>query len=142
MRTSLTSHLSSCCSVGVEFIPLVAETLRQPRGECYHLIPPHPPSTFSGMSPLLFSVGMQVYGCIVSRPCPMVSLFFCFAAVFLFCFSFGFCSLVFFACPLFVPLLVSYFHNHQNSVKNKTKTHTHTKKTTAYLICNIVLFFF
>ena len=26
---------------------------------------------------------------------------------------------LFFACPLFVPLLVLSFHNHQNSIKNK-----------------------
>ena len=62
IHRKLTSYLSSCYSVGVEFILLVAETLSGLVG-CYHLMPPRPPSTFSGMSPLLFGMGMQVYGC-------------------------------------------------------------------------------
>ena len=61
----LTFHLSSCCSVGVEFIPLVAETLGDLAEDAIttiraigyavgqRIIPPHPPSTFSGVSPLL-----------------------------------------------------------------------------------------
>ena len=59
----------------------------------------------------------------------------CFTAVVFLLFYFIFLLIfvhLFFACPLFVCLLVSY---HQNSIKNK-------QKTTAYLICKIILFFF
>ena len=60
----------------------------------------------------------------------------CFTAVVFLLFYFIFLLIfvhLFFACPLFVCLLVSY---HQNSIKKNNK------KTTAYLICKIILFFF
>ena len=71
------------------------------------------------------------------RPCPLNWMVFnCFTAVVFLLFYFIFLLIfvhLFFACPLFVCLLVSY---HQNSIKKNNK------KTTAYLICKIILFSF
>ena len=93
--------------------PSVQSAMLSDRG-LVRLILPHPPSTSSGVSPLLCGAGMQVYGCTASQPYPLNWTVFCsqpFFLSFLFCFGllllFIFCFFVF--CYFFVFVVFCLF---------------------------------